>query len=351
MPNQSPSMSDAEDEEEADLSESEMDWEENLRGADVSGPGSLATGLRPPSTPPLPLSPVSNPSSPARKRARISSWRPPEHIPDFLPPYPGCSAPPSPQLPRASELPIPHLVKVEKAPTPPPQLSASASTSDYLLPVPYSMSSLSSMPEWHLPKPPSPPPAAPLSPNSQSQQALQKNHPIPPTLPSLMAAYHHILTNKPPPNLPTNPARHKIAMSLLAQNYVNPRWSPPDTLFSSSSPAPPRIVAPSPSFPIPLKDVSLIPQDAKADKGKEKKPPLLPPPMPKPVSVNENITPFSSQPTSRIPDIARHLLPVRCYSPLCALFLINLIVHSLPSTTGRQNSCLLIHLSAAPRSR
>ncbi len=44
-----------------------------------------------PSSAPLPLSPISNPSSPSRKRARTSNWEPPEYIPDFLPPFPTVS--------------------------------------------------------------------------------------------------------------------------------------------------------------------------------------------------------------------------------------------------------------------
>jgi len=62
--------------------------------------------------PPLPLSPVSNPSSPVRKRARTSVWEPPAHVPPFLPPFPiskDSSVPNSPEQPPPLELsPQPH---------------------------------------------------------------------------------------------------------------------------------------------------------------------------------------------------------------------------------------------------
>ena len=55
-----------------------------------------------PLTPPLPLSPISNPSTPRRKRPRSSGWNPPPHVPDFLPPFPSYSLQHSPSPPPIS---------------------------------------------------------------------------------------------------------------------------------------------------------------------------------------------------------------------------------------------------------
>lgn len=266
------------------------------------------------STPPLPPLPMSNPSSPSRKRPRKTSWQPPSHIPDFLPPFPTTeisSSPspiPSPQPTQTplEQLPLPvESVKVERLPVAFGQPVTSSAASDYLLQVPYSQSSLSGVAEWHLPspKPPPLPQAHPRNPMLTTPQTEQ----------SLVGAYHHILTHPPPTNLnaPT-PARHKVAMALLSQTQSIPRWEPPDTLYSSLAPSVPRVAVIGPTYPMENGDGGDI--KGKLDvKDKDFK---FPPTMARPVSANERLTPLVSQQLSRIPDLARLVLPV------CILILI-----------------------------
>lgn len=262
------------------------------------------------STPPLPLSPISNPSSPARKRARTASWNPPAHIPDFLPPFPTTNdAPPSPiasQSPQPTQpapfepppLPLDNA-KIDKPPLSLSQPLTSTSASDYLVQVPYSQSSLSSVAERHLPS---------TQPQQQPSQLRHPRLPTPQTEPALFSAYHHILTHPPPPhaNSPT-PSRHKIAMALLSHVQTNPRWEPPDTLYSSVAPCIPRVSVIGPTYPMAIGDKG-VDSKARAD-GKEKEF-KFPATIPRPVSYNERLTPLISQQPSRIPDLARHVLPV-----------------------------------------
>lgn len=260
-----------------------------------------------PSTPPLPLSPISNPSSPSRKRARTSNWEPPEHIPDFLPPFPTVSddipvstsdVPLTPQI-TPHTMPLPAQI-LDAAPEKQPvttlsQSLTSAAASDILVQVPYSQSSLSSIPEWHLPSGP---------PSSSSSQSRQAPLPTPQVEPSLLSAYHYILTHPPPTELPSlNPSRHKVAMALIKQAQTNVRWNPADTLFGSVGPCPPRVATIQPSYPVAIGDT----QGSKEGADKDLK---LPPTASRPVAGSERIAPFISQQTSRIPELARHILPV-----------------------------------------
>jgi hypothetical protein len=97
-----------------DDNEDESRAEHLPNGADMDvGSSPLRAGAKRPPSPPLPLSPISNPSSPPRKRPRTSNWDPPEHILDFLPPFPTIS----------DDMPV---EPVDVAPTPHiPQLSMS----------------------------------------------------------------------------------------------------------------------------------------------------------------------------------------------------------------------------------
>ncbi|RDB23589.1 Serine/threonine-protein kinase STY46 [Hypsizygus marmoreus] len=261
------------------------------------------------STPPLPLSPVSNPSSPSRKRPRKASWQPPPHVPDFLPPFPTTEAPPSPILIQSPEPtqplfeppPVPtESVKIEKPPLTIGQTLTSSSASDYLVQVPYSQSSLSGIAEWHLPSQPPPPP-------SQTLQTRNSRLPTPQTEPALFSAYHHILTHPPPANLnPPSLSRHKVAMALLAQTQTTPRWDPPDTLYSSVAPCAPRVATIGPTYPMAIGDSG---SDSKGKVDGKDKDFKFPPTLPRPVSSSERLTPLVSQQSSRIPDLARNVLP------------------------------------------
>lgn len=256
--------------------------------------------------PPLPLSPVSNPSSPARKRTRSSVWEPPSHVPAFLPPFPvprDNSAPNSPDQPPPIELPPQRHPLGGKPLSPLPQVSTSTSSSDYLTPVPYSQSSLSTISAWHLP-------AAPPETSPQFQSTLPRL-PTPQTQPALLGAYHHILTHPPSRNAnSTNPSRHRVALSLLYQTETNPRWEPADTLFSISAPNAPRVSAMPFSHPVPKKGSEAV-VDPKGDKPEQEiTRPVLQQMSPHPVTTAERITPLMSQQGSRIPDATRSVLPV-----------------------------------------
>ena len=264
-------------------------------------PAPSRLGRRP--SPALPPSPVSIPSSPSRKRPR-TDWNAPAHIPDFLPPFPvpkEYSDPPSPDNAPAT---LPTPLRAQEALAPLPQVSTTTSSADYLTPVPYTSSSLSSTPVWHLPQPPTS-----LDLPSQPPRLV-----TPQIQPSLLGAYHHILTNPPPPHGNAgNPARHRVALALLSQTENNPRWEPADTLFGLSSPNAPRVSTMPPSHPI----AKQSPMHASSDLGKPdtkaeeiaKIP--LPPISNYPVIAQQHVAPSMSTQASRLPEVSRSVLSVR----------------------------------------
>ena len=262
---------------------------------------------RPPSTPPLPLSPVSNPTSPTRKRPRTESWRPPPHIPSFFPPFPverssslepePLSLPPAPGEPSTSSTQL-LSSKIEPAASL-TRVSSSANPADYTTIVPYSLSNLASTPEWHLPSTlrESRAPIDPLPPPQL---------PIPQIQPSLLGAYHHILTHPPPPNPNlANPSRHRVAMVLLRQAQKNPHWEPADSLYAATAPNSPTVAPVGPSYAIPISSS----EDKKEDEKDKKL--NLPGAAPRPIGTQERIVPLASHQTSRIPELAREALSVR----------------------------------------
>ncbi|KAI0314003.1 hypothetical protein OF83DRAFT_1064528 [Amylostereum chailletii] len=252
---------------------------------------------RRPSTPPLPLSPVSNPSSPARKRQRTERWHPPSHIPDFLPPFPterGSLEPEPLALPPIADPSSSNhnnAVKIEREPSPIRHFSTAPA--DYTSAVPYNESTLGGIPEWHLP------PSESFSSHPHTA-APAPRLPVPQMQPSLLAAYHHILTHPPPPQPPApNLSRHRVAMAFLNQTQRNPRWEPADSLFASTAPNAPAVATMGPSYAVPID-----PKD-KAEE-KHKKLPSVPARTITPVN---HIMPLVSQQTSRIPELARQVLP------------------------------------------
>jgi len=96
-------------------------------------------------------------------------------------------------------------------------------------------------------------------------------------------------------------------MALLKQTESNPRWNPADTLFGSVRPCPPRVSTIGPSYPVAIGDPTA--NDIKGKNDAKDKDVKLPPAIPRPVSAIEHIAPFVSQQSSRIPDLARHVLP------------------------------------------
>jgi len=256
-------------------------------------------------SPMLPPSPVSIPSSPSRKRPR-TEWNAPAHIPDFFPPFPvpkEHSEPPSRENTPAA---LPTLLRMQEALSPLPQVSTTTSSADYLTPVPYTSSSLSSTPVWHLPQPPT----------SFDLPSQPPRLATPQIQPSLLGAYHHILTNPPPPHGNAgNPARHRVALALLTQTENHPRWEPADTLFGLSSPNAPRVSTMPPSHPI----AKQPPINASGDPGKPdaKGEEINKIPLPSishfPVTAQEHIAPSMSTQGSRLSEVSRSVLPVCFY--------------------------------------
>ncbi|KAG5641226.1 hypothetical protein DXG03_005692 [Asterophora parasitica] len=314
------------------------------------------------STPPPPTLPLSPPLSPRhaspspRKRPRKATWQPPDHIPDFLPPFPkpiheepspapdafgfGTPNPPTPTPVSAAPSPIPvpgpstdvGLGTIANGIKPPPQTPGTAvaaavtstSASDYLVQVPYSQSTLAQVAEWHLPAAP-PHPGSSTAASSSSRLKISTNGatapanrpvlPTPQTEPSLLAAYHHILTHPPPPfhGPSSNPtassnaaatARHKVAMALLAQTQDNPRWEPADTLFAGPAPCPPRGGGSvGPTWPMAVDELMDGKGKDKDDKFK------FPGTLPRAVVAHERLAGLVSMQGSRIPELARAVLP------------------------------------------
>lgn len=258
--------------------------------------------------------PSSTRSSPPRKRQRMSSWQPLSHIPDFLPAFPADGSLPDQLLsPRSPHMPPsqPPPLKIERLSSPLPQPSTPTYASDYFTSVPYDQSSLSSIPEWHLPT--SRPPRV--------AQVHLPRLPTPQTQPTLISAYHHILTRPPPPAAyAVNPSRHRVALALLSLTQSSPRWEPPDTLYSSSAPCVPRVAIIGPTFPVLIGETPHGPGDQKAVDVERERKANLPSLPPRAVFLNERITPLITQQPSRIPDLARHVLPVRSVRPLYYLW-------------------------------
>jgi hypothetical protein len=298
-------MMDATVAEDVDSSEIEAPFiPQDVGGRELSPPPP-----RPPSTPPLPLSPVSNPTSPARKRPRTESWRPPSHIPSFLPPFPversslepePLSLPP-PAEPSSSAQLLPS--KIETAAT--LARVSSANPADYATIVPYSLSNLASTPEWHLP--------STLRESRAPVDLLPAQQlPIPQIQPSLLGAYHHILTHPPPANPnAANPSRHRVAMVLLNQAQKNPHWEPADSLYGATSPNAPTVASVGPSYAIPISAAEEKKEKEKEDEKDKKS--TLPGAAPRPIGTQDRVVPLASHQTSRIPELAREALSVSAF--------------------------------------
>ncbi|KAL4077633.1 hypothetical protein J3A83DRAFT_1639150 [Scleroderma citrinum] len=214
---------------------------------------------------------------------------------DFLPPLPDDSRPRS-----VSPAPAPEPVKMERPPSPLPQhvASASTTTADYATQVPYSESILASAPSWHLP---GPPPSSASS--SKAQQTAR--FPTPSPQQALLSAYHHILTHPVSQVGPANPAKHKVTMALLSQIQNNPRWDAPNTLYGNIVPCPPRVSAINPSYPVSISTL----EDIKAGKDVDERKSALPPAPPRAVFSSDRPVYLASQQGSRIPELARQVLP------------------------------------------
>lgn len=216
--------------------------------------------------------------------------------PDFLPPFPDASQPRSP-----SPTPAPHAVKMERPPSPLPQHITSITAGDYLIQVPYSESILANTPSWHLPT---------QTPVTRTPKPQPPQFPMPSTQQALFAAYHHVLTHPVSQPGPPNPAKHKVAMALLSQVQNNTRWDTPSTLYANVVPCSPRVPSIGPSYPIAHSALEDVRSGKDTDKDLDKRP-LLPPAPPRPVFTNDKPVFLASQQASRLPELARQVLPAR----------------------------------------
>ncbi|KAJ7468545.1 hypothetical protein FB451DRAFT_1091994 [Mycena latifolia] len=240
--------------------------------------------------------------APPPKRQRTLDWD--GHIPDFLPPFPVVTD--AVESPRA-ESPHPMPPPLQSAAPLVPQLTAtSTSAADYVLQVPYAESSLADVPEWHLPgAPPHIPPRPP---------APATTFTVSPEL-ALYKAFHHILKNPQREIASSNPARHRVAMALLTHTQLVPRWELPDTMYAGSTPAPPRTWPIVPTFAVPIADPS----------------PAMPrrfPPTHRTVAAPDRLAPLVGSQGSRIPELARRVLPPPIYARVTRL------AHPPPLTRG-----------------
>lgn len=210
----------------------------------------------------------------------------------FLPPLPGATQPRSPS---PTPAPAPEPIKIERPPSPLPQHIASTTGADYATQVPYADSVLASAPPWHLPNRPPPP----------SKPQATARFPTPSPQQALLSAYHHILTHPVHQPAPPNPAKHKVAMALLSQIQSNPRWDAPTTLYGNIVPCPPRVTTISPSYPIALSTL----EDIRAGKDVDEKKAMLPPAPARPVFSSDRPVYLASQQASRLPELARQVLP------------------------------------------
>ncbi|KAJ7670527.1 hypothetical protein B0H17DRAFT_1141756 [Mycena rosella] len=222
---------------------------------------------------------------PPQKRQRTEDWD--GHIPSFLPPFPTVTE--VPDSPRA-ESPHPSMPPPLQSTAPlVPQLTAtSTSAADYVLQIPYEQSSLAEVSEWHLPG--APPPSARVSappPGHAPELALYK-------------AFHHILKNPTREPAASNPARHRVAMALLTQTQVVPRWDLPDTMYAGATPAPPRAWPIVPTFAVPT-----VPDPHTA--------PRRFPPTHRTVAAPDRLAPQVGAQGSRLPELARRVLPPPIY--------------------------------------
>ncbi|RPD60727.1 hypothetical protein L227DRAFT_547024 [Lentinus tigrinus ALCF2SS1-6] len=265
------------------------------------------------STPPLPLSPISNPRP--RKRQRTEKWQPPEYIPDWLPPFPTAGEPqqatPAPAAPSDPAAMPNGAMKAERPATPPlqAQVSTASSSADYHTVVPYDQSTLASVPTWHLP--------SEFPPNdtgfSKPELLLPGGQQV------LLEGYHHILTHPPPARVgAVNPGRYRVALALVQQMEKYNRWDAPTTLYGSTAPNPPRVAAMPPSYALPIskKSGAGTPDgngSGKESGEKEDEKRALPSTYARHLVPPESITPMLSRSTSRIPGLAKDILPQTVY--------------------------------------
>lgn len=238
---------------------------------DLSTPPPVVPPLVLPPSPPISERGLSLPSSPDSrfsKRPRHAAWDPPEHVPDFLPPFPGTftrsatlegtrksqdatALPSTTPLPKQSDQQAPPPRRI-----PLPLRPATLSKSTYTKAIKYGQSSFAGksmdLPDqslWDLGVPPTP--------GDGSGMGSWKKRGGQSSLQPLIAAYH-VLQADPQPA--TNPSRLRVAH--LLGSTAPSRYTSADSLFAISSPPPPRFNPPTPTYAVltPPEDGSGLPK-------------------------------------------------------------------------------------------
>ncbi|KAG9019417.1 hypothetical protein FRB90_002569 [Tulasnella sp. 427] len=289
---------------------------------DLSTPPPVVPPLVLPPSPPISERGGSLPSSPDSrhsKRARHSSWNPPEHIPDFLPPFPGAftqsstsenaqkhqgaaALGPITTSPKQSVQPVPPARRI-----PLPLRPAITSKSTYTKSIKYGQSSIAGRPV-DLPDQSLWDQGVPPTPGQGNGIGSLKRKDGPSSLQPLIAAYH-VLQADPQPA--TNPSRLRVA-HLLGRTAPS-RYTTADSLFTISSPPPPRFAP-----PMPTQAVSLPPEDGT---GSFKSPAPLPKLGNKVISDGIREADDLSSPwmQSNLTPLTRSLLPPHLYSKVTQL--------------------------------
>ncbi|KAJ7767467.1 hypothetical protein DFH07DRAFT_915704 [Mycena maculata] len=245
---------------------------------------------------------------PPLKRQRTLDWD--GHIPTFLPPFPSVTET-NPESPRAeSPAPLPPPLQPSSGPAPAPavpalQLAAtSTSAADYFLQIPYEQSSLADVSQWHLPGPrPPPPPATGTTATPSQAMSAAKNPEL-----ALYRAFHHILSHPTRAPAAATPARHRVAMALLTQTQLVPRWDVPDTMYAASAPAAPRAWPIVPTFAVPVSSKAGEPPAQRRF-----------PPTQRTIASPAPLAPLVGSQGSRLPELARRVLPPPIYARVTRL--------------------------------
>ncbi|KAJ7180863.1 hypothetical protein C8R46DRAFT_1070783 [Mycena filopes] len=255
---------------------------------------------------------------PPAKRQRMADWD--GHIPPFLPPFPVPEdvQPESPRAESPHPLQPPPQVPSTSTPLVVPQLTAtSTSAADYLLQLPYEQSSLAEVSQWHLPGPRPPALSTPASTGIAGPPP-----PGPTTNPelALYKAFHHILRHPQRTPAPSNPARHRVAMALLKQTQVIPRWDLPDTMYGSvgGAGASGRAWPIVPTFAVPVASSS------------DGTPQRRFPPTQRTVAAPDRLAPLLASQSSRLPELAKNTLAPAVYARVTRL------THPPPLTRGNK---------------
>ncbi|CAK5271037.1 unnamed protein product [Mycena citricolor] len=247
-------------------------------------------------------------AEPLSTTSRAVDWD--GHVPSFLPAFPEVTpvAPESPRPDSPQPMPPTATVGLPGAAALPQLTATSTSAADYLIQIPYDESSLAEAAHWHLP-------AQSMEP-SDAPSAIGANPSFDPPKLALYKAFVHALRHPQRDTGPSNPARHRVSMSLLQLTQVVPRWDLPPSMYASSAPGPPRAWPIVPTYAKPMNEAEV---------------PRRFLPTTRNVAYPERIEPIVGSQGSRLPELARQVLPPTIYNRLTR------INHPPPLTRGAKS--------------